>query len=60
MCRHCVSMFLAVKWVSISHDVITDITLSRKCKNVNSLSKEVIALDCVVFLQTGFVFSLSH
>lgn len=30
VCRHCVSMFVAVKWVSISHDVITDITLSRK------------------------------
>lgn len=54
---HCVFVFLAVKWVSISRNVSTDITISRKCKKeVNFLTKEVIVLDYVVVLKAELFF----
>lgn len=53
-------MFLAVKWVSISRNVPTDFTISRKCKKkkkkVNFLTKEVIVLDYVVVLKAELFF----
>lgn len=54
-------MFLSVEWVPISRNVPTDITLSRKCKKVNFLTKEVQLLDCVMFFKNvlGF-FPLSY
>lgn len=46
-----------MKWVSISRNVSTDITISRKCKKeVNFLTKEVIVLDYVVVLKAELFF----